>query len=77
MTTINKNVNDVISAIQGEFKPIKNADKSVLRYRVKLVRGSNEYFLTGASGTLDGFIVIDANQNKYIVEESDIIYGLD
>lgn len=77
MNTINKTPNSIFYALTSKYKPVRGPDNSTI-YRIKLVRGQTEVFLTGMIGqTNDQVVVVDVQGNKYLLEETDLIIGID
>lgn len=77
MKTINKTATDIFDALTSKYKSTRGQDNSKI-YRVKLIRGQTEVFLTGMIGqSNNNVIVVDLQGNRYLLEETDLIIGID
>ena len=75
MTTINKTSKDIAEAMSTKYKATRGPNNSP-NYKIKLRRGQDEVFLSGVVGQGNGnVLVIDANGNKYLLEETDIVFA--
>jgi hypothetical protein len=77
MKTINKTAADIFDALAVTYKSTKGPNNSRI-YKVKLIRGQTEVFLTGMVGQANNQVeVVDINQNRYLLQETDLIVAVD